>query len=434
MKGRPVPTPKDPLPVWLDYLGQIHVTGIDLGLERLQPVAEHLRLLQVEVPVVTVAGTNGKGSTSMTVASIYQAAGEKVGLYQSPHVHRFNERIRISGEEASDDLIVAALVQVERARQACGLSLSFFESTTLAAWLIFKQQGCTVWVLEVGLGGRLDAVNLIDPDVAVITNIGLDHTQWLGDSIEQIATEKAGIMRPGIAVVYGDQESCPQAIVDQAAALGANLMQAGQSYGFVSTPQGVLYSGAAVSLHLPRPRLAAVNVAAAVTAVLAGPIAVTAADIQAGVATATLPGRMQVLRVQGRTVVLDVAHNAHGMRFLRKQLTAQGMLGADRPLRVVFSMLDDKDVAAVVAVMADCVQRWYIAGMDTPRAAALAQLQQALQPVQQTHGPQAVQSFADLPAALTQALADSQGDDVVLACGSFHVLEALQPVLDGANT
>jgi folylpolyglutamate synthase/dihydrofolate synthase len=187
------PLASDSLSTWLDYWSHVHVTGIDLGLERVIPVAERLGVTQPDAKVLTVAGTNGKGSTTTTLAAILNAQGYNVGLYQSPHIYRFNERVKLQGVEVADQTLIDAFVAVDQARRECELSLSFFEATTLAAFVIFKQQHCDVWVLEVGLGGRLDVVNVVDPDVAVITNIGLDHTDWLGDTIEKIAFEKAGL-------------------------------------------------------------------------------------------------------------------------------------------------------------------------------------------------------------------------------------------------
>lgn len=416
------PSSHAPLADWLDYLGRIHVTSIDLGLERLRPVAEALGLLHPQATVVTVAGTNGKGSTTMAVAQIYQAAGYRVGLYQSPHVHRFNERVRMQGVEASDPVLVEALVQVEQARQGCGLSLSFFESTTLAAWLIFQQQGCEVWVLEVGLGGRLDAVNLIDPDVAVITNIGLDHTDWLGDTLEQIGSEKAGIMRPGIPVVYGDPGHCPDSVRQQAARLGVRWIQAGQHYQSRIEGGSLVFGNAALTLALPQPQLAAVNVAAAVAAVLAGPLPVSLQALHQGVAQARLPGRLQAVEIRGRRVVLDVAHNAHGMAFLLAQLQSRGWLEGGQRVDMVFSMLADKDIAAVVQTCRAWVQDWYVAELHTPRAAPLIQLLAALE-AEQEQG--RVHVSADLPAALQQALQHSPPERLMVVCGSFHVIEAL---------
>ncbi|PID35925.1 MAG: hypothetical protein CR966_02045 [Pseudomonadales bacterium] len=193
---------------WLNYMQGIHVSAIDMGLSRVLPVAEYLNLINSakDSQVFTVAGTNGKGSTTAVIAEICKQAGYKTALYQSPHLLKFNERVKIDGTAVDDDILINAFEQVEQARLACGLSLSFFEMTTLASMLIFAQANCEVWVLEVGLGGRLDVVNIIAPDVAVITNIGIDHVDWLGDDREKIGYEKAGILRKGIPLIYGESE------------------------------------------------------------------------------------------------------------------------------------------------------------------------------------------------------------------------------------
>ena len=219
------PLATDSLNTWLDYWSHVHVTGIDLGLERVIPVAEKLGVTRPQAKVLTVAGTNGKGSTTTTLAAILNAQGYKVGLYQSPHIYRFNERVKLSGIEVDDQTLVDAFVQVDQARRDCDLTLSFFEATTLAAFVIFKTKQCDVWVLEVGLGGRLDVVNVIDPDVAVITNIGLDHTDWLGDTIEKIAFEKAGIIRPNIPVIFAGMQTLPQAIQNKVDECKCNLIR-----------------------------------------------------------------------------------------------------------------------------------------------------------------------------------------------------------------
>lgn len=232
------PLATDSLDTWLDYWSHVHVTGIDLGLERVIPVAEKLGVINPEGKVLTVAGTNGKGSTTTTLAAILNAQGFKAGLYQSPHVYRFNERVKLRGIEVEDQLLIDAFVEVDRARRECDLSLSFFEATTLAAFVIFKNELCDVWVLEVGLGGRLDVVNVVNPDVAVITNIGLDHTDWLGDTIEKIAFEKAGIIRPNIPVIFGGQQDIPQAILDKAVECNAPLYAVNRDYFYEAFEDG----------------------------------------------------------------------------------------------------------------------------------------------------------------------------------------------------
>lgn len=417
---------------WLNYWGSIHTSAIDLGLERVQPIAACLGVLKSDAHVVTVAGTNGKGSTTTVLSAIYRAEGYKVALYQSPHIYRFNERIKINGLEVDDRTLIDAFVQVEQARVACGLSLSFFEATTLAAFLVFKQAGCDVWVLEVGLGGRLDVVNLIDPDVAVITNIGLDHVDWLGDTIEKIAFEKAGIMRAGIPVVFGALE-VPQAILSHAEHLGCHLLLAGKNYAWqqYSPEQGQLvfeYAAPACTLNLPLPKLAAINVAAAISAVLAGGPAVSSHSIAQGVAQASIAGRFEVRSIHQRTVILDVAHNEHGVTFLLDQLAQFRSSQSDKMgnVHAVFSMLADKDIKSVVSQLAKSVYSWHIASMSVLRAAPLQQLRDAVQGLN-------VQEYDSVAQAFESALLHSQAQDIVLVCGSFHTLEAVWGLLHHGN-
>ncbi len=413
------PTVASSLQHWLDYWDSIHVTAIDLGLERIRPVAQQLELLSPDAQIVTVAGTNGKGSTTTTIAAIYQAAHYNVGLYQSPHIYRFNERIKLNGIQIDDSTLIGAFVQIEQARVACHLTLSFFEATTLAAFLIFKQQQCDVWVLEVGLGGRLDAVNLIDPDVAVITNIGLDHTDWLGDSIEKIAFEKAGIMRPNIPVVFSES-NVPQAILDQAVHLNCQLFIGGQDYFWRAENSNFYYANPASTMALPMPQLAMVNVAAAVSAVLLGSLDVSEQAIARGVANAHIAGRFEVRHVHERTVILDVAHNVHGMNFLLNQLAfyQQQHPALHGQIHLVFSMLSDKDIAGVAALLKPIVQHWYIAPLTAPRAASVEQLQHAISDVDYS-------IHHDISTAFSAAIHASHSQDIIIVCGSFHTLEAV---------
>lgn len=426
------PTASSSLMDWLNYWGSIHTSAIDLGLERVQPIAKHLGVLSPDAQVVTVAGTNGKGSTTTVLSAIYQAEGYRVALYQSPHIYRFNERIKINGVEVDDRTLIDAFVQVEAARIACGLSLSFFEATTLAAFLVFQQAGCDVWVLEVGLGGRLDVVNLIDPDVAVITNIGLDHVDWLGDTIEKIAFEKAGIMRAGIPVVFGALD-VPQVIVAQAASLNCRLLRAGQDYVWQQVTdhmgqQLFEYAAPACSVSLPLPRLAGINVAAAISAALCGKLAVSLVAIRRAVAEAHIAGRFEVRHIRERTVILDVAHNEHGVTFLLDQLVQyrHRQSASMGQVHVVFSMLGDKDIKSVVNQLAKFVHCWHIAAMPVLRAASVQQLRDAVQGLN-------VHEYASVEQAFNAALLSSQAQDIVLVCGSFHTLEAVWGLLHHGN-
>lgn len=427
MSQPPTPSSHAVLADWLDYWTQTHVTAIDLGLERIRPVAEQLGVLRPNAIVMTVAGTNGKGSTTALLSAIFVAAGRKVGLYQSPHIHAFNERVCLSGQPVSDRCLIDAFVKVDAARRVCELPLSFFEATTLAAFVVFASEPCDVWVLEVGLGGRLDAVNLIDADVAVITNIGLDHTDWLGDTIEQIAAEKAGILRQGIPLVYADSDPVPLPIMQQAQQLNCRLIHADQDYHWQLQDDAFYYASAALTLRLPMPHLAAVNVAAAITAAAQTGLVLTQLQLANAIQLTQLAGRFEQRLWQGRRLVLDVAHNVHGMRFLLKQLQQYRSVHTDiRSVHWVFSMLQDKDIQGVIDLAQPMVTHWHIAALapSVSRAASLAQLQVALGVADQTNYP-------DITTALHGAYAVTDVQDLIVVCGSFHTLDAVWEVING---
>lgn len=420
------PLATDSLDTWLDYWSHVHVTGIDLGLERVIPVAEKLGVINPEAKVLTVAGTNGKGSTTTTLAAILNAQGFKVGLYQSPHVYRFNERVKLRGVEVEDQLLIDAFVEVDRARRECDLSLSFFEATTLAAFVIFKNELCDVWVLEVGLGGRLDVVNVVNPDVAVITNIGLDHTDWLGDTIEKIAFEKAGIIRPSIPVIFGGQQDIPQAILDKAAECNAPLYAVNRDYFYEAFEDGKTWAFASsgTTLKLPTGSLALDNISTAVAAILLSGLDVNQTAIAEGIQVAKLPGRFEVREIQNKTVIFDAGHNPHGVEFLLKQL--RNYLNYKKKYKeviCVFSMLADKDINSVVKLLKDTVHLWKIAPLSVPRAAEVTLLTDALQG-------ELIEQFDNVKLAFKSALDETENNQLILVCGSFHTLEAVWEYLE----
>lgn len=420
------PLATNSLDTWLDYWSYVHVTGIDLGLERVIPVAEKLGVINPEAKVLTVAGTNGKGSTTTTLAAILNAQGFKVGLYQSPHVYRFNERVKLRGVEVEDQLLIDAFVEVDRARRECDLSLSFFEATTLAAFVIFKNELCDVWVLEVGLGGRLDVVNVVNPDIAVITNIGLDHTDWLGDTIEKIAFEKAGIIRPNIPVIFGGQQDIPQAILDKAAECNAPLYAVNRDYFYEAFEDGKTWAFASsgTTLKLPTGSLALDNISTAVAAILLSGLAVNQTAIAEGIQKAKLPGRFEVREIQNKTVIFDAGHNPHGVEFLLKQL--RNYLNYNKKYKeviCVFSMLADKDINSVVKLLKDTVHLWKIAPLSVPRAAEVTLLTDALQG-------ELIEQFDNVKLAFKSALDEIENNQLILVCGSFHTLEAVWEYLE----
>ncbi|MGM8885195.1 bifunctional tetrahydrofolate synthase/dihydrofolate synthase [Psychrobacter sp. 1U2] len=442
------PTNDSSLTEWLDYMQQIHVSAIDMGLSRVLPVAERLGVVQSakeDTYIFTVAGTNGKGSTTAMISELCQAAGYKTALYQSPHLIEFNERVRINGEMVSDETLIAAFHQVEVARLQCGLTLSFFEMTTLAALLIFSEADCEVWVLEVGLGGRLDVVNIIDPDLAVITNIGIDHVDWLGDNIETIGREKAGILREGIPLIYGATEM-PDSIVKLIEQHNVTCYQVGQDFYYREVEANCevnnnsedkkntnvkptwQYSNAAVTLQLPRPKLSLTNTANAVSAVLASPLDIGIDAIKQALSSVKLAGRFDYRQIADRHWLFDVAHNEHGVDFMLAQLLAlwqqhrQQANNKTATIKIVFSMLADKDIELVIKRLTQAdlpISEWFIAEIDYPRAASVEQLVAAMS----AHIPQDnIHTFESLPQAAKAIILDSQPQDLLLVCGSFHTI------------
>ncbi len=440
------PTENSSLTEWLDYMQQIHVSAIDMGLSRVLPVAEALGVVQSakdDAYVFTVAGTNGKGSTTAVIAQMCQAAGYETALYQSPHLSVFNERVRINGEMVSDETLIDAFSKVEAARLRCALTLSFFEMTTLAALLIFAEADCDVWVLEVGLGGRLDVVNIIDPDMAVITNIAIDHVDWLGDNVEDIGREKAGILRDGITLVYG-ATAMPASVQQAIDTHQATCYQAGQDFDYREVDTDVWqYSNAAVTMQLPRPALSLTNTANALSAVLASPLNIDKKAIEQALQTVKLAGRFDYRETHNRHWLFDVAHNEQGVEFLLAQLLplwqqhiakqdgSEQITSKPASIKMLFSMLGDKDINKVVQRLTEAglpISDWFIAEIDYPRAASTEQLQSILASYVDSAQ---IHEFKRLSEATDAVINDSQVQDLIVVCGSFHTIgEALAALAD----
>ena len=411
---------------WLDYIGQQHPKSIDMGLDRVREVADRLGLHKPAQHVITVGGTNGKGSTVAFIESIAGAAGLKVGAYTSPHLLRYNERVRIEGEEASDEALVAAFEVVEAARlsllpegDGTGTPLTYFEFGTLAALWIFQQSGLDLVVLEVGLGGRLDAVNIVDPDVAVITTVDIDHTDWLGEDREAIGREKVGIARPWKPLVLGEIDS-PSSVLRHAYAIGANAIRLGSDFFHQPIDQEHWrWREVGAELELPNPLLAApvqrANAATAIAALRALDIEIPTDAFAHGVATASVPGRLQRFELQGVPVIVDVAHNPQAARELVFWLRAEPVAGATR---AVFAALSDKDVEGVVAALQHDVAHWHLAGLQDagPRGQQVDALATRLASSVAASGSR----HASVAAALQAARSCAQPDDRILVLGSFH--------------
>ena len=397
---------------WLSYIESLHPRDMELGLARVAQVARRLQLLPWAGRVVTVAGTNGKGSTVALLDHLARAGGWHTAVYTSPHILRFNERVRLDGVEVADEALVAAFVQVEAACEAEQVPLTYFEFTTLAALCVFRVAAPDLLILEVGLGGRLDAVNIIDADVAVITSVGLDHTDWLGDTRDAIATEKAGIRRPGRPLLYGE-EDMPPVVAALAEQDRVPLLRGGRDFG--SDARGLFWQGSGPQ-PLPPVSLGEDNLATAAQALalLGQP---PAPAHLATAATLQLAGRCQHLLRQGVDWYLDVGHNREALaRFLRRAPAARG----GRTLAVC-AMLGDKPVAAL-APFAPVVEQWWLADLDGYRAGTAARLADALPGA-------AVSCHASVADAVRAARNTAGPGDRVLVFGSFYTVADAQTVL-----
>lgn len=408
------------LAAWLARLEALYPQPIKLGLERVAAVANTLGLLPVAVPVVTVAGTNGKGSVVAALEALLQRAGVSVGVYTSPHLLRFNERIRIAGEEAADADIVAALEQVEAVRGA--VLLTYFEYTTLAALLLFRAGAVQVVVLEVGLGGRLDAVNIVDPTVAVVTSIALDHQEWLGDSLDQIAREKAGILRAGRLAVIAATE--PPGLIAAVEDSGARACWLDREFGFApagSQWQGWLQTSAGERRQLPvvqNQALLPANLCAALQALELLALPATDADIAAAVPALQLPGRRQRLSVAGLELILDVAHNPAAVDKLVEFIDANPCKGKTI---AVFSAMADKDIRAMIDLAGERFTAWFLA--DQPGNARAAQAA-AIAALLREAGQGMISVSKNLRQALARARSVMAPGDRVVVFGSFHTVAA----------
>ncbi|MFI3275790.1 bifunctional tetrahydrofolate synthase/dihydrofolate synthase [Vibrio sp.] len=408
MSQQPIPQATSSLEMWLDYLSNIHTSAIDLGLDRVQAVASKANLTKPAQHVITVAGTNGKGSTCALMEAILLDAGYSVGVYSSPHLIRYNERVRINGQDLSDEKMVQSFDFIEKERGE--ISLSFFEYGTLAALRAFQTEAVDVVLLEVGLGGRLDATNIVDHDVSVITSLAVDHVDWLGDDINVIGFEKAGIYRSGKPAICG-QPKPPATVAAHADDIKAESYQVGIQYTYdVDGDTWNWRSGAFQLESLPIPSLPLPNAATALMALGTSELSISDVNVVNGMKNAQLPGRMQQISDQP-VIVLDVAHNPHSAEYFAQQVTKQY---AGKNLHVVVAMLHDKDIPATLEVLAPITTHWYPASLQGPRAATAAELCKSL--------PQGVEQYSNPVAAFEAALASVQGEDVVLVVGSFHTV------------
>ena len=409
------------LDAWLAYLEQLHPKTIELGLDRVRAVQEKCDLFPA-FPVITVGGTNGKGSTCAMLEAMLLAAGYRAGCYTSPHLIRYNERVRINGRMVDDAALCEGFAAVEAARGE--VALTYFEFGTLAAVWLFAQAQLDVVILEVGLGGRLDAVNVFEPDAAVVTTVDLDHMDYLGNTREQIGFEKAGIFRAQKPAICADPNP-PQSLLQHAAGMGAQLLRIERDFGVTRAPESWTYwgpSGPRAALPYPTMRGAhqLANAAAAIASVdsLRERLPLSQAHLRAGLLSARLPGRFQVLPGKP-TVILDVAHNPQAARILAQNLRAQYVSGKTY---AVFGMLRDKDIAAVIAALKDCIDIWCVGGLAGPRGASGELVAQALNHA----GIAAAHISPNIVLAYAFACRQAGEDDRICVFGSFYtVAEAL---------
>jgi dihydrofolate synthase/folylpolyglutamate synthase len=412
---------------WLAYQTQVHPNSIDLGLDRLRVVLDRLDWRQPEVPVITVAGTNGKGSVSGYCAAIMAAAGYRVGTFTSPHLRDYRERIRIHDRLVDAGELVSAFERIESARGDVGLT--FFEFNTLAALLVFEAAQLDAWVLEIGMGGRLDAVNVVDPDVAVVVSIGFDHQEYLGTTIEAIAREKAGIFRPGRPAVLGSRDM-PGIVEDTARAIGAPLKRLGSEYTCTREGSAWNFRGRSWNLvGLPAPALVGdmqyANAATAIAALeeLGGRLRIPAAAVVQGLAGVRLAARFQVIAPAtpgAPTWILDVAHNPAAARVLARNLRDRP---SDGRTLAVCGILADKDAAGVVAELGDRIDAWWCVTTDGDRGRSGVSLAQTVE--RQVAAP--VEAADTTFAGCAAALAHAKPSDRIVVFGSFHVVG---PALD----
>lgn len=415
---------------WLGYLEAIHPTEIDMGLDRVLVVLRRLFRNKPRARIITVAGTNGKGSCVATVEALLLAAGRRTGAYTSPHLQRYNERIRLNGEDISDDALTEAFEAVEAARG--NVSLTYFEFGTLAAFVAFADANLDDWILEVGLGGRLDAVNVLDADFAILTSVDIDHVAFLGDNREVIGFEKAGVLRPGIPAIYADVDP-PRSVLQQATAQKVELSRLGRDYDLVLDNQSASGRPAFIlnygeqAIRLPAGPLPVHSVAAAVVAIRRLEPDLQISTIEQVLATLTVAGRFERLATSPE-VFADVGHNPHAAAWLCGRLDS--LKSAGKTVHAVYGALSDKDVEGVARAMNGVVDHWYLAGLDVPRGLS----SEALQVRVGAAGVTSARVFNSVAEALDAAVSGAESIDIVVVFGSFFTVAEAREIFLGQKS
>ncbi|WP_194757347.1 bifunctional tetrahydrofolate synthase/dihydrofolate synthase [Aliidiomarina indica] len=413
----PVPDSAWSLSQWLEYLEHIHHRPIDMGLERVRVVAERLHILTPSSTVFMVGGTNGKGSTVTFLEQICQHAGLSTGTYTSPHLVKYNERVRIRGSELADEKHAQAFMAVEKAR--ADVSLTYFEFGTLAALWLLQQEALDVLILEVGLGGRLDAVNVIDADVAIVTSVGVDHVEFLGSDRAQIGYEKAGIFRSQKAAICGDPEP-PESLLNHAQAIGALLHCKNQDFYIREHAESFDFIGVNAQWNaLPLPQLPLTNAGTALAALQASGLNISLEAICLGLTRAQLSGRLEQIATEPE-VILDVGHNPHASRYLTQVLQRRFQ---NKRIIAVCGMLQDKDHQGTLEPLVGLVDQWFIGSLSGARGTPAAQIAAVL-----PRGTRVTCSDS-IATAFTQAKHAANKQDVILCFGSFLTVAAIKELV-----
>ncbi|MDO9950744.1 bifunctional tetrahydrofolate synthase/dihydrofolate synthase [Glaesserella parasuis] len=417
------PKATDSLETWLSYLEKSHFKPIDMGLERIRKVAEELDLLKPAPYVITVAGTNGKGSTCKLLEMALLKAGLKVGVYSSPHLIHYNERVRIQGQAVGNADLIATFDYIEQHKSA---SLTYFEFGTLAALDLFRKAKVDVAILEVGLGGRLDATNIVDPDFAVITSIDIDHVEFLGDNREAIGREKAGIFRPNIPVVIGESD-CPQSILDHAKELQCHVFRRDIDWKFSVESDRLQWQSKTKSLTVPLPKIPQPNCATALAVLTQLPFELSDEILVQAVAEAQMTARFQLLGEQDfatfsqnrplAQVIIDVGHNPHATRYLADRLAE--WVQPNRKIYAVFSALVDKDLSGIVEPLEELIDEWYCAGLQGYRGQSGAEVKNKLLTALPNAKAVAYENVIEASQVLFETASEQ---DIILVFGSFHTV------------
>ncbi|AXF76509.1 bifunctional tetrahydrofolate synthase/dihydrofolate synthase [Erwinia tracheiphila] len=410
-----IPQATSSLVTWLHYLENLHGQSVDPGLERIAQVAQQLDLLTPAPFIFTVAGTNGKGTSCRMLETLLLAAGYRVGVYSSPHLLRYTERVRVQGAELAESDHTASFARIEAGRG--NISLTYFEYSTLSALALFKQLALDVVILEVGLGGRLDATNIVNADIAVITSIALDHTDYLGPDRESIGREKAGIFRSGKPAVVGEPDM-PLSIAEVAKSVGATLLREGQAWSYtVGENDWCFHDDRGDLAGLPLPQIPLPNAATVLAALRASSLDIDPAIIRHWLDKVVVTGRFQTISDSPR-IILDVAHNPHAAAWLAGQL---GRLAKNGSVHAVVGMLHDKDIPGTLACLKPQIDRWYCAPLDGPRGARADELMAHLTDAD---------AFSCVADAFAHARRQALAQDIVLVCGSFHTVGQVMEMLE----